>query len=104
MERNYKEDIKYKAAKKRVNEIKGFYTHLLVYLIVNLFILVVSSRDETLWIGVQQFDNYWTAILWGIGLIAHGLSVFGTGLFLGKDWEARKIKELMDEEKQSKWE
>lgn len=104
MEKNFKEDFRYKAARKRVKDIKGFYTHLLVYIVINLFIVVGGSRDEGLWIGIQQFDNYWTALFWGIGLVAHGLSVFGGTLFLGKDWEQRKIKELMDEDKRTKWE
>jgi hypothetical protein len=31
-------------------------------------------------------------------LSVHGLSVFGTQKILGKDWEERKIQELMDKE------
>jgi hypothetical protein len=32
---------------------------------------------------------------WGIGLLAHAVNTFG----IGKDWEERKIKQLMEEEK-----
>lgn len=104
MKKSFKEDIRYKAAKKRFNDIKGFYTHLLVYFIVNLFLIVVGSGDQGLWKGIQEFNNYWTAIFWGIGLLAHGLHVFGSHIFLGKDWEERKIKEIMEQEKRTKWE
>ena len=34
------EDQKFERAKKRVDEIKGFYTHLVVYLMVNAFLLI----------------------------------------------------------------
>ena len=35
---------------------------------------------------------------WGIGLIAHGANTFG----IGKDWEEKKIRQLMEQEKKSK--
>jgi 2TM domain len=39
---------------------------------------------------------YWALLGWGIGILAHALSVFGiTGLF-GSDWEEKKIAELMN--------
>jgi hypothetical protein len=44
-------------------------------------------------------DNYWTAIFWGIGLLAHGISVFSPNVFFGKDWEEKIIRELMDKNK-----
>lgn len=39
---------------------------------------------------------------WGIAVVIHGANVFFTGQFLGKEWEERKVKELLDAEKQSK--
>jgi hypothetical protein len=39
---------------------------------------------------------YWPLLGWGIGLAAHGLSVFGLEGFWGPDWEERKIKEMID--------
>jgi len=85
------EKEKYERAKKRIDELKSFYSHLFVYLAVNagLFLLNILTSPRHLWF-------YWPLIGWGIGLAIHGLSVFGTQRFLGKDWEERKIKELMD--------
>jgi hypothetical protein len=48
--------------------------------------------------------NFSTAFFGGIGLAAHGLSVFLPSLIMGKDWEEKKIKELMEKEKNNKWE
>lgn len=91
---NYNEDnIKYIEAKKRVKRLKGFYIHATIYVLVNLFIISGNIQEgETL----SNMDNYWTAIFWGIGLAGHGLSVFLPNMILGKDWEEKKIRELMD--------
>ena len=92
-----KEDERYEKAKKRVEEIKSFYTHLFVYIVVNLglFLLDVLTSPGSLWF-------YWVLIGWGIGLAIHGLNVFGTQKILGEDWEERKIKEIMGKEKAKK--
>ncbi len=54
----------------------------------------------------MDISNYATVFFWGIGLLAHWASVFGSGLILGRKWEERKIKEFMDREMQEKrkWE
>ncbi len=101
---NTEEQIKYDQARKRVKEIKGFYTHFVVYLVVNVMIVIVNiqnlERGETYF----QFKNFTTAFFWGLGLLAHALSVFMPSMIMGKNWEERKIKELMDKDKGSKWE
>lgn len=105
MERDYRQEARYKAAQKRVKDIKGFYGHLVAYLLINGMIILFFS-DIDLSNGVHiEISGYHTALFWGIGLLAHGLSVFGSGLFLGKKWEERKVKELMEKEKeeQQRW-
>ena len=99
------EQIKYENAIKRIKKIKGFYTHLLVYIVINIMIIVVNIQNLETGESYFQFKNFFTAFFWGIGIISHALSVFGPDLFLGNDWEEKKIKELMDKEKrdQQKW-
>lgn len=98
------EEIKYQQALKRVKKIKGFYSHLLVYIVINTMLLVVNYNNS------GDNDNFWrwqtfnTVLFWGIGIVAHGLSVFLPSFMMGKDWEEKKIKELMEKEKQNKWE
>lgn len=106
METKYIEDDRYKSAQKRVKEIKGFYVHFMVYLLVNLFIITGSSWDRGFFEGFLDPANYITALFWGIGIVAHWAAVFGSGLFLGRKWEENKIKEFMEKEKQEKkkWE
>ena len=87
------EEIRYERARKKVEAIKGFYVHLSIYLLVNLFLLLLNilTSPDTLW--------FWMPLLgWGIAILAHGFSVFGVGRFFGPDWEERKIAEIMEKE------
>lgn len=97
MERNYTEEERYNLAKKRVQEVKGFYGNLTAYIVVNIFLVIVNlmTSPEHLWF-------YWPMLGWGIGVLFHGLRVFNYMPFLGKDWEERKMKEFMEEEERRK--
>ncbi len=85
------EEQRYKQAKDRVDAIKGFYSHLVIYLAVNagLFLINVVSG------GNWWF--YWPLFGWGIGLTAHALAVFVLGDMFGPGWEERKIRQYMRE-------
>ena len=98
-------DPKYDMAYKRVKRIKGFYTHVLVYVLVNGFIILSSiNRDFIRGEDIMELELFSTPLFWGIGLLFHGLSVFGKNIFFGSNWEEKKIKELMDRDKNNKWE
>lgn len=90
------EKERYERAKKRVEDIKGFYVHLLVYIAVNLGIFLINLLTSP---GVWWFK--WALIGWGMGLAAHGLSVFVFSSIMSKDWEEKKIKELMEKNKEN---
>ncbi|MDO4229946.1 MAG: 2TM domain-containing protein [Capnocytophaga sp.] len=83
----------YEKAKKRVKKLKGFYEHLFIYIIVNLFIVGLNlyQSPTKLWC-------VWVIFGWGVGLFSHAMSVFVPNIFLGKNWEERKIKELMEKQ------
>ena len=98
------DEIKYQEATKRVKKIKGFYTHLTVYIVVNTMIIIVNVQNLDEGESFFKFKTFSTALFWGVGLAAHGLSVFLPSLIMGKDWEEKKIKELMEKEKNNKWE
>lgn len=87
------EEERYQRARKQVEEIKSFYSHLAVYAIINtaLFILNLLTSPGSLWF-------YWPLLGWGIGLASHAFSVFGSKIILGKNWEERKIREIMEQE------
>ena len=104
MEPNYYEKERYQRAKKRVKQITGFYSHLLVYVVINLIVVVINIQQLKEGESYFQWGNFFTLIFWGIGLFAHGLSVFMPTMVLGKNWEERKIKEFMEKERKDKWE
>ncbi len=88
---------KLKRAKEQVKEIKGFYVHFAVYLIINAFILVnIYLQTDEFW----QWPHFVTLFGWGIGLGFHASKVFGFNLFFGKKWEERQIQKYMDEDKE----
>ena len=84
---------KYKKAKERVAELKGFYVHAIMYVLVNVAMILYNLLSNP---GYYWF--IWPLMGWGIGLFAHGLSVFLKGRLFGKSWEEKKIKELMEKE------
>jgi hypothetical protein len=87
------EDLKYQRAQKRVEAIRGFYIHLGVYVIVNVFLFLINiiTSPEGLWF-------YWVLLGWGIGVAAHAFTVFGADRLFGSDWEEKKIREIMEKE------
>ena len=96
----YKSDYeRYEEAKKQVKEIKGFYVHLLVFIAVNIFLIFINLKysPEHLWF-------FWTTMGWDVGVLFHGLGVFKVMPFFGKNWEQKKINELMDKDQKTKWE
>jgi len=104
--KKYSEENRYNRAKKKVDKIKGFYTHAIVYVVVNIMLL---SMIYTGYANVREFWNlgsFSTAIGWGIGLLIHGVSVFGKDVFFDSNWEAQKMQQFLKEEEQSnhKWE
>ena len=82
-------DNKYINAKKRVEELKGFYYHI----ISTLFIipLLIFINYKTSW-GFQWFWFPVGGI--SISIIIHAFTVFG----FGSEWEDRKVRELMEKE------
>ena len=79
----------YRKASKRVENIKNFYTHLITFIVINIFLVIINYW--TYW----DYQWFWFALFgWGIGLVLHGINTF----FISDDWEERKIREFMDKD------
>lgn len=95
LEEKYIQEKYYLKAKKKAEEIKGFYIHL----IVNIFSLPIIVFVNLKFVPVFHF--FWFA-LGGmlIALFFHWLGVFGFDVLgFGKHWEERKTKEIMNQYK-----
>ena len=91
---------KLKRAKKRVEQIKGFYIHLAVYITVNLVIagsIMIQSGWRT--DAIHIWATLSTPVFWGIGLAFHALHVFGINGILGRRWEEKQIRKYMEEDR-----
>jgi len=91
------EDAKYQKAKERVEQLKGFYIHIVAYVLVNLglFLLNIITTPDDLWF-------YIPLLLWGVlGVVPHGIYVFGLSRQFGADWEEKKIREIMEKEEEA---
>ena len=98
---DFRKEEAYIRAKKKVEALVGFYWHWAVYVIVNIFLILLIGLNSNQ--GFSGFGPYATAVFWGIGLFFHFIGVFGPDFFFGKNWEERKLKEFMDKE-ESNWE
>ena len=85
-------------AQKKVEELKGFYGNLSSYIIVNIGLIILNlvTSPGHLWF-------FYPLLGWGIGVAIHGMSVFNYMPFLNRDWEEKKIQELMNKEKTGQW-
>jgi uncharacterized integral membrane protein len=105
MEKNTLEQIRYEDAVKKVKKLKGFYTHALVYVVINIMVIIANVQNDEPGESFFQFKTFMTAFFWGIGLLAHAMGTFIPYFILGKDWEERKINQLMEQERKgNKWE
>ncbi|MGB5818193.1 MAG: 2TM domain-containing protein [Saonia sp.] len=117
--KNIQPSAKFIKAQRRLNGIKGFYRHLTIYILVNVFLLFLKvyafNFMENNSIGEEGFRNWFkwhivlTPIIWGIFLFFHGLYVFTLKSRplkefrpkLFKKWEERMIEKYMEENDQN---
>lgn len=88
------ENSSYIKAVEKVEKIKEFYQNLVSYAIFAPVMIFINLKFS------PQFHwFYFPVIGWGIGVIFHGLEAYNYNVLLGKDWEEKKIRELMDNDK-----
>lgn len=97
----------YLNAKRRVDKLRGFYSHLTVYLGANILISGYKiirnlKRGESFDEAFFDLNTSGIWMFWGIGLAIHAFVVFILPLIIGNNWEEKKIKQFMEEEKNNK--
>lgn len=96
-EKNIQEQ-RYKIAQKRVEKIKGFYNHLIIFTVINAVIVYFNIQNLDAGESYFQWHNFMTFSIWGMFLLLHAASTFIPGFVFGAKWEERKIRQFMDEE------
>lgn len=73
-----------------VRDIKGFYTHLIIYIAVIAILAAFNliRRPDHIWF-------FWPALGWGIGVLLHGLNVFEVFSLFSPEWEKRQIEKRL---------
>jgi transcriptional regulator with XRE-family HTH domain len=73
-----------------VRDLKGFYSHLITYILVigGLLSFNFITSPEYIWAK-------WAAFGWGIGIVSHGLSVFEIFNFFVPNWEKKQIEKRL---------
>jgi len=61
MEKQYTEEERYYKARKRVEEIKGFYGNLVSFIVVNIFLMVLNLTTSP-----NHLCFFWPLLWWGI--------------------------------------
>tara|TARA_R100000935_G_scaffold8302_7_gene17427 strand:- start:58112 stop:59449 length:1338 start_codon:yes stop_codon:yes gene_type:complete len=89
----YISDKRMQRAKEYVEKLKGFYAHITIYCIFIPFFI---------WLNYKSNAGFPWAIFpivgWGLGVLGHASETFQWNPFFNKNWEERKIKELMEED------
>ena len=79
----------YRKAREKVEEKKGFYTHFIVYILVNILLVIIWAATGA---GFPWF--IFPLGGWGIGVLFHFLGVF---VFSRQtSWERREIEKEVE--------
>lgn len=85
----YSENSAYYRAKKRVEQLRGFYGNLISYIIIIPLLIFINLTFT------PGFQWFWFSVGgWGFGLMVHAFQTFG----YGANWEERKIQEILRKE------
>lgn len=98
-------NISLEAAKKRVKELKGYYRHIMIFVIVNgiLVLLRTGVLNSLLPVAFPKESYYYewvnaNILIWGVILLVHTLIIFRHKITFFKKWEERQIQKYMEED------
>ena len=94
------------AAEKRVQELKGYYRHIFIFIVVNGFLYLLKTGvlnslvPETFPKESYYYD--WinaNILIWAVILIVHTLILQRHKFTFFKRWEERQIKKYMEDDR-----
>lgn len=87
-------DTAYYRARRKVEELKGFYANLIAYCCITPALVYINLTFG------PDFHWFWFPVAgWGMGVIMHTFSIFG----YGARWEERQIRKLLSKEQTRTW-
>lgn len=86
---------KYLRASQRVSELRQFYSRCFRGVIAILIVAAINYYLDS-W-AYPWF--LWVVFGVGLGLCLRAFRIFGLNGLIGRNWEERKIKQFMDEDK-----
>ncbi|WP_297798158.1 2TM domain-containing protein [uncultured Eudoraea sp.] len=87
---NKRIESSYFRAKERVKAIKEFYVSGILYCLVIPILIGINFQTTSFPWAI------FPALGWGFGLIVTGMAAKGINPLWGKEWEQRKIQELIE--------
>lgn len=94
---NYHPFINKELDREKIKKLKGFYANLTAYVLVIPFLAWINYVTN---VGFPWI--IFPTVGWGIGVAVHGMEAYNYHPILGKDWEERKVKELMKKDNPNK--
>jgi transcriptional regulator with XRE-family HTH domain len=73
-----------------VRKLRGFYLHLMQYVLVVNVMLAIN-----LILSPQKMWVYWVMGGWGLGVLMHAARVFKSDWLLGPQWERRQVEKRL---------
>ncbi len=87
--------ISYRNAQKRVEEIKNYILFVLAYIVVVAFLLLSNFTQK---LGIENEHRNFFIILQGIVMVGYGFYIFFPKF---KNWEQKKILEIMEKQQRN---
>ena len=75
----------------QVKEIKGFYTHLVQFVVIVSALAFINHMTSP-----GHYWVIWVIVGWGAGIIAHGLTAFEVFSIFSASWERRQIEKRIN--------
>ncbi len=88
--------------RRRVHRLAEFYRHTVTYVIIIGLLWIINA---TIIYSTDQPSRWyawwaiWPTMGWGIGLLTHGLTVLPFWSFFSQEWEDRKVREMLEQDK-----
>ena len=95
---NYQEQELRAMAEKKVQKLKRFYIHVVIYsIVVGIYVLnnVFNVPIHFMPVGL----NWFVITIWSIIIGIDAVQILATTVIVGKKWEERQIKKMMEKSK-----